>query len=266
MTSELTPTEQLRRSIELLWGTGGRPARGPKPTLTLDKIVEAAIAVADREGTAAISMRRVAAELGVGAMTLYRYVPGKAELLALMLDRVSGPGEEAVRAAEKGWRELLTAVAHDSYRLHLAHPWLLQVNWTRPVMGPNSLAGAEIVVAALTGLGLTSQERIGVMIALDGFVTGYARHRILYLAAAEESGVSDEEFWSQHLPVLERAMASGDYPAMAALSADAFDAGWDETFEFGLHCLLDGFAALFAARRSAPAADAPEVDGVADCS
>ncbi|MEQ4300097.1 TetR/AcrR family transcriptional regulator [Plantactinospora sp. B6F1] len=252
MTSELSPTEQLRRSIDLLWGGSERPARGPKPTLTLDGIVDAAIAVADRDGTAAISMRRVAGELGVGAMTLYRYVPGKAELVALMLDRVSGPGDEALQAAEKGWRELLTAVARDSYRLHLAHPWLLQVNWTRPVMGPNSLAGAEIVVAALTGLGLTSQERIGVMITLDGFVSGYARRRILYDAAAEESGVSDEEFWSQHYPVLERAMASGNYPAMAALAEDAFDAGWDDTFEFGLHCLLDGFAVLFAARRSTP--------------
>ncbi|WP_020578223.1 TetR/AcrR family transcriptional regulator [Actinopolymorpha alba] len=252
MTTDPTPAEQLRRSIDLLWGPSERPARGPKPSLTLDRIVEAAIAAADRDGIGALSMRRVAGELGVGAMSLYRYVPGKAELLALMLDRLILPGEDVTQAADKGWRELLEAVARDSYRLYLRHPWLLRVNWTRPVMGPNSLAGVEIVIAGLAGLGLTDQEQIGVVITLDGFVTGFVRQRILYDAAAEETGVSDEEFWSQHHPVLVRAMESGNYPAMAALSAEAYDASWDESFDFGLDRLLDGFAVLFAARRGIP--------------
>ncbi|GFJ93720.1 TetR/AcrR family transcriptional regulator [Phytohabitans rumicis] len=108
MTSQHDPTEQLRRTIDLLWGEWARPARGPKPSLTLDRIVDAAIALADREGIDALSMRRVAAELGAGTMSLYRHVPGKAELLALMLDKVSDPGRRPpawqVPAGEPWWR------------------------------------------------------------------------------------------------------------------------------------------------------------------
>ena len=78
------------------------------------------------------------------------------------------------------------------------------------------------------------------MMALDSYVTGMARTHVLYANAAEETGLSDEEFWRLQVPVLERAMATGNYPAMAALSENAFDAGWDETFEFGLARLLDG--------------------------
>ncbi|MFC0530804.1 TetR/AcrR family transcriptional regulator [Phytohabitans kaempferiae] len=250
MTSETNGSEQLRRSIDLLWGDGGRPSRGPKPSLTLPTIVEAAITVADRDGIAALSMRRVAAELGVGAMSLYRYVPGKAELLALMLDKVSGPNEAAERVAGEGWRTVLEAVARGSYRLYLDHRWLLHINWTRPVMGPNSLAGLELVVGALDRLGLSDQERMAVVITLDGFVAGYARQYVQYYSAAEESGVSEEEFWGQHYPVLVRAMESGKYPAMAALDENAFDMGWEETFEFGLQRMLDGLAVLFESRAS----------------
>ena len=173
MTTERTPAGQLRRSLELLWEGDPRPTRGPRPGLTLDRIVAAGIALADREGIDALSMRRVAGELGVGAMSLYRHVPGKAELLALMLDRVSAPDEDVVRAAQSGrWRDVLATVAHGSYRMYLTHPWLLQVNWTRPAMGPNSVAGMELFMRGLGGLPITDQERISVLITIDGFVTG----------------------------------------------------------------------------------------------
>jgi len=250
-------TEQLRRSLELLWGEEPRPARGPRPTLTLDRVVAAATALADREGIDALSMRRVAADLGVGTMSLYRYVPGKAELLALMLDRVSDPVEcaagvapaSAAPAAEiSGWRDVLAMVARGTYRMYLRHPWLIQVNWTRPVMGPNSLAGIELFMRGLSGLPLTDQERVSLLITLDGFVTGVARQQVQHAALAGETGMTDEEFWSHQAPVLAKAMESGAYPAMAALSEDAFGLGWDATFEFGLARLLDGVAALIESR------------------
>lgn len=254
MTPEPSPAaEQVRRSIELLWGAGERPARGPRPSLTLDRIVEAALAVADRDGIDGLSMRRVAGELGVGTMSLYRYVPGKAELLALMLDRVSAPDEVLAGLAGADWRCVIEAAARHSYGLYLAHPWLLHVNWTRPVLGPNTLAGLEIIMRALDDLGLTDHERISVMIGVDAYVTGLARHRIHYAALPDETGLADEEFWAQQYPVLTRAMESGNYPAMAALGEDAFSLGWDETFDFGLARLLDGVAALVGSRRSAAA-------------
>jgi AcrR family transcriptional regulator len=249
MTTRRTPADQHRRSLDLLWGEEARPARGPRPNLTLDRIVAAATALADRAGIDAVSMRRLADELGVGAMSLYRHVPGKAQLLALMLDRVSAPGEAVVGAAEgAGWRDLLAMIARDTYGMYLRHPWLIQVNWTRPVMGPNTLAGLEYFMRGLVGLPLTDQERVSLLITIDGFVTGVARQQIQHAALAEETGVDDEEFWSQQAPILTRAMTSGAYPAMAALSEEAFGLGWEETFEFGLQRILDGVGAYIETR------------------
>jgi AcrR family transcriptional regulator len=253
-TPEPTAADQVRRSMELLWdgparspdGTADRPAPGPKPGLTLDRIVDAAITLADRDGIDGVSMRRVATELGVGTMSLYRYVPGKAELLALMLDRVGAPDESAFGGSS--WRDTVEAAARGTYRLYLAHPWLLQVNWTRPVLGPNSVASMEIYMRGLDGLGLTGQERIAVVIMVDSYVVGQARQRIQYEAVTVQSGLSDEEFWGQQYPYLEKAMTSGRYPAMAALDDDAFSMGWEDSFEFGLARILDGMAALIEGR------------------
>lgn len=254
--SEPTAAEQVRRSMELLWGSVGNGAGGgagplapgPKKSLTLDRIVDAAIALADRDGIDGLSMRRVAAELGVGTMSLYRYVPGKAELLALMLDRVGAPDEAA--PVGPSWRATVEAMARGIYRLYLAHPWLLQVNWTRPVLGPNSVASMEVSIRGLSGLGLTGQEQIAVVTMVDAYVVGQARQRIHYEAVTVQSGLSDEEFWAQQYPYLETAMLSGRYPAMAALDESAFALGWEESFEFGLARILDGMAVLVEARTS----------------
>lgn len=246
--------DQVSASLTLLWRAPERPARGPKPGLTLDQVVAAAVAVADADGLDALSMRRVARELQVGTMSLYRYVPGKAELLDLMLDRVSDPTPIIAQSRGEDWRGMLAVVARCARDRFLAHPWLLQVSWSRPVIGPNALAGFERVIAGLAGLGLSDQERVSVVLTIDGFVTGVARTQIQHTAAVEETGVSDEEFWARQSPALEQAMASGDYPAMTALSEDAFGLGWDESFEWGLQRLLDGLAALVATRRPGPAA------------
>ena len=128
----------VKLTLELLWGRRERPNRGPKPGLTLERIVASAIAVADAEGLDAVSMRRVAAKLGVGTMSLYRYVPGKNELLDLMLDRVSDPGDAAQRLRGRDWRGVLETYAHGTWDLYTSHPWLLQVNWSRPALGPSS--------------------------------------------------------------------------------------------------------------------------------
>jgi len=240
---------RLARSSQLLWRGRERPSRGPRPGLTLDRIVDVAIAVADRDGLEALSMRRVARELGVGTMSLYRYVPGKAELLDLMLDKVSDPSEQVAQARGKDWRGVLEVGARGAYRTYLAHPWLLQVvNFSRPVFGPNILAGVDYRVAGLDGTRLTDRERVMVISVIDGYCIGAARSHVQYLNAARETGITDEEYWQAQLPVLERAMASGRFPALAGLAEDAWTAGWEETFEFGLQRLLDGVAAFIAGR------------------
>ncbi|QSB16386.1 TetR/AcrR family transcriptional regulator C-terminal domain-containing protein [Natronosporangium hydrolyticum] len=253
MTSQDTEPRELLRVLEqtneLLWAGGERATRGPKPGLSLDQIVAASIDLADTEGIDALSMRRVAAALGVGAMTLYRYVPNKAVLLNLMLDRVYDPTEEAKLIEGKDWRGMLEAIARNGFQQYLAHRWLLQVNWSRPVLGPNSLAGMELLVTGLTDTPLTDREKIMVITLLDGYCSGLARHQVQYIAAAAETGISDEDFWQTQLPTLERAMATGAYPVMATLAEDSFDASWESTFELGLRAILDGLEQLVRSRR-----------------
>lgn len=247
MTSENSDRGYLRRSLDLLWGQGERPSRGPRPGLTLERIAAAGVAIADAEGIDALSMRRVAAELGVGTMSLYRYVPGKAELLELMIDRAYRmmPGDDAPRDA--GWRTVLGYVAHGNWRMYLAHPWLLQTSLARPVLGPGAMAGFDYAVSGLAGLPLTDQERLGFIAAVDGYVAGCARTHVHTALAARQTGISDEEFWTAHGPLLEKAMLSGAYPHAAALAGDAFAVPGERLFEFGLERLLDGLASFIAA-------------------
>jgi AcrR family transcriptional regulator len=251
----VTPSQarsSLELSLELLWE--GRPpaAKGPKPGLTLNQIVTMAVELADADGLEALSMRRLARELGVGTMTLYRYVPDKSVLLDLMLDQVSAPVPDQRPRQGAPWREVLEAEARQGRALYLRHPWLLQVNWTRPVLGPNTVAGLELTMASLTDLPMRDQEKIMVISELDAYVIGSVRQQVMYELAAEETGVTDEEFWGAQVPALERAMDSGDYPVLAAMEEDSFDADWEETFTFGLRHLLDGIEAD-AARREASA-------------
>src|SRR5918995_3143148 len=114
-----------RRTMELLWGVGAPTTRGPKPGLALATIVATAVELADAEGLAAVSMRKVAERLGRSAMALYTYVPGKAELLDLMLDTVYG--EDVAPAPDGGWRVAAEAPARATWELYLRHPWVLQV-------------------------------------------------------------------------------------------------------------------------------------------
>lgn len=250
MTTEYSGTGDLTRTLELLWSGKEQPSRGPKPGLTLDRIVATAVALADREGISALSMRKVAAELGVGTMTLYRYVPGKGELLDLMLDHVNGPAEDVAEHRGKDWRTAMEFIAEGSWTLYTGSPWLLQVSQVRPVLGPSSLTGVESALAALDGVELDGQEKIGLLTALDAYVLGAARTHVLQQQATERTGLSDEEFWTAQLPYLERAMTSGAYPHLAALPENSFSMSGEEAMKFGLRALLDGFQALVDGRRA----------------
>lgn len=230
----------LAPSLRLLWHGLPEPEKGPKPKLTLRQIVDAGIALADEAGLEGLSMRTLAKDLGVGTMSLYRYVPSKTELLALMLDAVTEPDPQERDAVGQNWRIFLEATAWSGRRLYLRHPWVIQANWTRPVMGPNSVAGLDLSMSGLKGLPLSDRQKMGVLTSLDSYVQGTARQEILWQKAAEESGVTDEEFWNYQLPEMGAAMVSGRYPHLAALSEDTFDGSWEDTFVFGLTLFLDG--------------------------
>ncbi|WP_165986287.1 TetR/AcrR family transcriptional regulator [Streptomyces sp. YIM 98790] len=278
MTTAHSGSGDPGRSMELLWrGTAERPGRGPRPALSLERIVTAAVELADREGLEALSMRRVAAELGVGTMSLYRYLPGKGELLDLMLDHVVGPPEEPAEepgeehagagggAAGDGprWRRDVAALARGVWRLYHAHPWLIHVNQARPVLGPNSLAGFDRALASLNGLGLSAKEKVKIIMAVEHYVTGTARTFILQRQVVEQTGVSDEEFWASQGPVLTEVLGGGRFPEVARLPGDTFAIEGEEALEFGLGPLLDGLALVIAHRAEHPAP--PEEQSDADC-
>lgn len=233
----------ISRTLALMWEYDDRSGvRGPKPKLSVAAIVEAAVAVADAEGLDALSMRRVAADLGVGTMSLYRYVPGKEELLDLMLESVSQIPDDATLGDV--WRPAMEAMGRGMWRLYTTHRWLPLVDQTRPLLGPNMLRGIEVAVAALGGLGLTAQEQVGIISAVDSFAQTAARTTNSAAVAEELTGVSNEEFWKAQEPILIAAMETGRFPNMAALGEDAFDMSGEAFFEFGLQLLLDGFGVL----------------------
>ncbi|WP_055697161.1 MULTISPECIES: TetR/AcrR family transcriptional regulator [Streptomyces] len=237
---------EIARSLELLWGKGERPTRGPKPGLTLDRIVTEALRLADAEGIGAVSMRRLSTELGTGTMSLYRYVSGKGDLLDLMLDRVfTVPADEAPWTGT--WREAVEGYARETLVLYREHPWLLHVNQARPVLGPGAVGGLDRTLSRIKPMGLTDPELISVIIMVEGYVTGVARTHVHEAEAVKKSGLTDQAFWEAQAPTLERIMKSGRYPVLAELSEDAFGPDFDH-FEFGLRRLLDGLDVLVTGR------------------
>ena len=240
MTTEHSASGDLDRSLALLWEMDHRPTRGPKPALTLERIVTAAITIADAEGLAGLSMRRVASELGVGTMSLYRYVPGKGELLDLMIDRIN----EAPRgdAGELGWRGVLEQMARETWEVCLAHPWFLQIDQARPLLGPRALAGLEHVLRGLRDTSLTDQQKVMAMSSVYAFVTGVARDHVNAMQATARTGMTDAEFWAAQEPVLVKAMGTGDYPTIAGMAEDTFSFSAEDALEFGLRSILDGIA------------------------
>ncbi|MEU3103084.1 TetR/AcrR family transcriptional regulator [Streptomyces griseoflavus] len=253
--TETSGSGDIARTLDLLWDTAPRPSRGPKPGLTLERIVEAAVEVADRDGIGALSMRRIATELGTGTMSLYRYVPGKAELLDLMLDRVQRTSADPTGLGDGGWRAALETLGRGTLALYRRHPWLLEVNQSRPILGPSALDGLEKVLARIEPMGLSDPELLSAIITVEGYVVGAARTQLYQEDAERTSGLTDAQFWEAQRPALEKAMSSGRYPVLAGLSEDTFGSGFDH-FEFGLQRILDGLEE-FVARRKSEAEDRP---------
>ncbi|NHC13856.1 TetR/AcrR family transcriptional regulator [Motilibacter deserti] len=234
--------------MQLLWGTREAPSRGPKPKLDVEAVVRAAIAVADAEGLPALSMRRIADELGTGVMSLYRYVPGKAELLDVMLDRVCAETARPEQV-EGGWRARLELIAREEWALCLRHPWLLQLATSRPPLGPNVTAKYDYELRAVDGIGLTDLEMDAVVTLVSVFVHGVARGAVEAAAAPARTGMSDLEWWEAHAPLIDRVLDPERFPLAVRVGAAAGEeyqaAGSPEaTFEFGLARLLDGVAVL----------------------
>ena len=234
----------LPPSIALAWGLREAGSRGPRRALTLEQIAEAGIRVAVREGLGALSMARIAKELGVGTMSLYRYVAAKEELLLIMVDTAlgaplpAGPGED--------WRAGLTRWAAGLRAEYHRHPWVLQVPISGPPLGPNNVAWLDNALAALAGTPLTEQEKLSSVLLVSGFVRNEAT-----LAADFAAAAGGEQVMPGYGRLLGRLTSAEQFPslheAIASGSLDDPDDP-DAEFTFGLERILDGVAALIATK------------------
>jgi AcrR family transcriptional regulator len=241
-----------QRTIELLWGVQLRPRRGPKPRLTTDAIAEVAIRLADEQGLAGVTLRRVADQLGVTAMSLYGYVPSKAELLDLIADRVYAGFCEAEHH-DGGWRARLEEVARRNWALYLAHPWLLQIATSRPLLGPHLTAKYDYELRAVADLGLGDVDMDLVVGLVNDYVHGAARTAVDAAQAEARTGMSDTQWWEAYGPLLGRVVDPDRYPTAVRVGTAAgseYGAANDpaRSFEFGLQRVLDGIELLVTGR------------------
>ncbi|WP_043728424.1 TetR/AcrR family transcriptional regulator [Kutzneria sp. 744] len=216
-------------AFEVLWGERGAPRRGPRPTLTVGELAKAGIDLADREGLGAVTMQRVAEALGVTKMATYRYVPGKDELIALMVDTAMGEPPE-LSHIDGGWRPQLKAWTMAMFDLMRAHPWALRATVGRRVTGPNELGWVEKALGALAEARMDGGQKMDVVVALTGQI------RAIIEQAADTSEEDIAEGWAKVL-----ATRAERFPhVVKALAESEQHKSRDQGLEFGLERILDG--------------------------
>ncbi|MDQ7802558.1 TetR/AcrR family transcriptional regulator C-terminal domain-containing protein [Amycolatopsis sp. A133] len=217
-----------------------------KPPLGRDGLVRAAVALADAEGLAALSMRRLAAEVGVGPMALYRHVPDKDELLRLMADAALGEAE----LPEPGpvpWRPRLELAARAQWSAYRRHPWLAPILLNSLVRPPIVASGLRLVdwsLRALAGTGLRRRVKLQVIMTLNGWVGGLAVSNSFEVQTEQESGISGDQRLEADQSLLLGYLQSGRFPELAEVLTGLDDVDLDEAFEFGLRRQLDGIGVL----------------------
>lgn len=230
---------RMRKSLQLLWNTEPPTRRGPKPRVTGEQVIASAIAIADTDGIDAVSMRSVAERLGLTAMSLYGYVPSKGVLVDAMLDRILGE-RAANPATGEHWRDGLHQLAHDTWDIYRRHPWALHVTMTHRPFGPNILAGLEVTLRTVSGLGLAPEDMIQIVNTVDDYVHGALAASLETAEADQGSGLTGEAWLEQHGALLAEFAAFEDYPTLMELwSHDTFTER-EIDFEFGLQRVLDG--------------------------
>ncbi len=247
MAEEIAGRGDPLKILQLMWRETEAPKRGPRPKASVAELVHAGIRIADSEGLDAVSTRRVADEVGISAMSFYTHIPGKAELLDLMLDAVVGLRiEEAPKAFKpRDWRKNLKMIATGLWDFYLAHPWVLQIATHRPVLGPNTMRISEFAYSAVDDLGLDDLEMDKVFGLIASYVAGAVRDAAREKQVKEATGMSDDEWWYTVEPFM-RTIDFSPYPTLARVGQTTGETygAHDPTghFAFGLERLLDGLA------------------------
>jgi AcrR family transcriptional regulator len=230
-------------SFEVIWTRPERPARGPAPAYSRAQITAVSVKLADAEGLDALSMRRVARELGAGTMSLYRYIRTKDELIQLMIDEVVGETVPADFARTGDWRADLWAIAHlmrDSMR---RHPWMLAREGEFS-FGPNTLRVVETVIGSLDGLGLNIDEMMSLTGMVQSYVSGTVRAENAEAELDRRTRTTREERMQIYAPYARRMLDTGRYPILERIIMEAEQPHMDpdQRFDYGLERILDGIA------------------------
>ncbi len=254
MTPARSGAADPARTLTLLWRgelPGSGPGRGPQQGLSLDAVVAAGIALADAEGMDAVSMRRVATALGSAPMTLYTYVPGRDELVELMLDEayVQMPAGSGRRG--RSWRTRVRAVIEANRDLYERHPWVATVDTTRPPLGPGAIAKYERELSAFDDHGLDDVTMDAALAWTLAFVRDWARTAAAAEQVRRASALTERQWWDDAGPLLVRVLDPARYPLAVRVGTSAGreqGAAWDavRAFDFGVARVLDGLKPLFA--------------------
>jgi AcrR family transcriptional regulator len=255
MTGE-NPEVDLPRGVALAWGVAANPQRGPKRELSIERIVEAAVQIADADGLAAVSMSSVAAALGFTTMSLYRYVSAKDDLILLMQEYGTGlPPQEIAEAT--GWRDGLTRWSRGSRDAYRAHAWLIEIPITGTPNTPNNLAWMDVALGVLQDTPLTDNERVGALLMVTGHTRWQATVERGYTATTQKAGITQQELDRAQSQMIASLVSPEAFPYLAPAIAAGVLEDDDDPFEFGLQRLLDGMAAYMQARETG----APPVTG-----
>lgn len=245
--SDVRADPELPRGVALAWGVATHPQRGPKRELSIERIVDAAIEIADAEGLGAVSMSRVAASLGFTTMSLYRYVTSKDDLILLMQEGASQPSipDDTI---ERDWRAGITAwvlAIRDAYR---AHPWLVDIPISGAPITPNSLLIVDWFLREVRALPLSDGEKMSTLLLMTSYARATsAQERDLgaaAAAAADPADVTGANFFEalaelvtpERFPYLNPLLTAGGYIAVPGAAPDDSD----DDFSFGLQRILDG--------------------------
>jgi len=236
-----TPID-LPRGLKLMWGIDDGARRGPKPALTAEAITTAAVGIADAEGLAAVSMSKIAKALGYTAMSLYRYVDSKQDLVEMMVDAVYGSPPELAGGAD--WREQSADWTRGVVERLRRHPWVLQVQLDTPPVWPNSTAWMEQGLRALAGTGLDVQRKLSALLMLEG----YARNNVAMVQQFAGGDADDAGLGERYVARMRALVDPERFPEVfGAVVAGGFEGEGDfpqDEFEFGLEVILNGIAKL----------------------
>ncbi|MEU8242490.1 TetR/AcrR family transcriptional regulator C-terminal domain-containing protein [Actinoplanes missouriensis] len=249
--TKVISTLRTQGLVETRTGLGTVVAGVPRSAgapIDRDRVVRTAVAIADAEGLGGLSMRRLAGELRMPTMSLYRYVADKEELVLLMIDRVMGasPPPSGLSPERDGWRACVEALARLQWALYRRHVWLAPaISFTRPLLAPHAIAHTEWVMRAIDGHGLdpVTQFRTAVMIA--NYVRGTAVNLEDEAQAEQDTGMTDRQWMAAQQERFAAVLSTGRLPMFArflAVGDDEFDL--DILLEFGLQRLLDGLEPL----------------------